>query len=69
MIAGVITLFERREGFIYLAPGDTVDLPNGYTLALKSFSFASYTDGRPKSGLLKLYLPEKVKKRMYTQLK
>ncbi len=63
MIAGVITLFERREGFIYLAPGDTVDLPNGYTLALKSFAFASYTDGRPKKWTSEVVLTRKGKEK------
>jgi len=39
IFAGVITLFARKEGFVFLAPGDVVSLPNGYELKLKSFAF------------------------------
>ena len=48
MIAGVFTLFERREGFMFLAPGDMVKLPGGYTLELTSFTYSRYQDGRPR---------------------
>ncbi len=48
MAAGVFTLFERREGFTFLAPGDMVKLPGGYTLELSAFTYSRYQDGRPR---------------------
>jgi len=48
MLAGVVTLFGRREGSVFLAPGDSVKIPGGYELVLNSFTFEVYKDGRPR---------------------
>jgi len=48
MLAGIVTLFGRREGSVYLAPGDSVKIPGGYELVLNSFTYEVYRDGRPK---------------------
>lgn len=54
MLAGVITLFGRREGSIFLAPGDSVKIPGGYELTLNSFTYEVYRDGRPKEWVSKV---------------
>ncbi len=54
IIAGLITLFQRREGFVFLSPGDSVELPNGYELTLKEFVFEVYPDQRPKRWISKV---------------
>jgi len=48
MIAGVVTLFERQEASVFLAPGDIVKLQGGYRMALESFRYAVYESGRPR---------------------
>ena len=54
ILAGLITLFQRREGFVFLSPGDSVELPNGYQLTLKNFTFQIYPDRRPKRWISEL---------------
>ncbi len=56
--AGLITLFQRQEGFVFLSPGDSVRLPNGYELTLKRFIFKIYRDGRPKKWISEIELTE-----------
>ncbi len=70
MIAGVFTLFERREGFTFLAPGDRVKLPGGYTIELKSFTFTQYPDGRPKLWIsdMELTSGSNIKRRVTVQV-
>ncbi len=56
MIAGVFSLFERQEGFTFLAPGNMVKLPGGYTLELTSFTYSRYKDGRPREWISKVHI-------------
>lgn len=56
MIAGVITLFGRREGFTYLSPGDSMKMPGGYELTLDSFIYEVYNDGRPRAWISRVSL-------------
>ena len=56
IISGVITLAGRREGFTYLAPGDSMNLPGGYELTLDSFTFEIYRDGRPRTWISRVSL-------------
>lgn len=67
MIAGVITLFGRKEGFTSIAPGDSVRIPGGYELTLDSFTYAVYEDGRPKDWISEVtYGKPGGKERTYT---
>jgi hypothetical protein len=51
IIGGIIGYYGRKEVFQYLAAGDSVQLPGGYSLYLKSYEFQKYEDGRPKDWL------------------
>ncbi|MCK5197247.1 MAG: cytochrome c biogenesis protein ResB [Spirochaetales bacterium] len=48
IIGGMITFMGRTEAFVTMEEGDTISLTGGYTLALKSFDFLKYENGRPK---------------------
>lgn len=48
MIGGFISLFGKREGSVFLSPGEWVELPNDHKLILISFRRTTYDDGRPK---------------------
>lgn len=48
MVGAVISFTQKREGFVYLAEGETVNLPKEYSVTLKTFEFQKYDDGRPK---------------------
>jgi cytochrome c biogenesis protein len=51
IIGGIIGYYERKEALHYLGVGDSVQLPGGYVLLLKSYEFQKYEDGRPKDWL------------------
>jgi len=51
MIGGLLTLMGRRESVFYLAKGNSVNLPGGYELILKSFKYLTYKDDRPRDWL------------------
>ena len=48
IFSGMITLFNRKEGSVFLSPGDSVKLPNGYELKLESFIYKTYDYIRPR---------------------
>ncbi len=45
---GIVTAATRRDGFVYMAEGDRVLLTEEYEMALRSFRFDKYADGRPR---------------------
>jgi len=47
IVGSLVSYSERKEGAVTLRPGDSVDLPGGETLILKSFSDERYENGRP----------------------
>lgn len=51
IIGGIINLFGRQEGFIWLDPGQEVVITGEWSLRLNSFEFQLYGDGRPKDWL------------------
>ncbi|HRY72660.1 MAG TPA: cytochrome c biogenesis protein ResB [Spirochaetia bacterium] len=48
VVGAVLTFSGRKEGFVRLAEGDAVELPDGRLLRLDRFEFLRYGDGRPK---------------------
>ena len=48
VIGGLVTFRMRKEGSAYIAVGDEIGLPGGYTVVLESYEFIAYEDGRPK---------------------
>lgn len=49
MIGSVISFSGRTEGSVSLVEGESVQLPGGELLTLRSFADERYTDGRPKA--------------------
>ncbi len=47
-IGAVVSFSGRQEGFVEMAVGDKVELPDGYLMTLKDFTYITYPDGRPK---------------------
>jgi len=47
IVGSLVSYSERKEGSVTLRPGDSVDLPGGETLVLKSFTDERYENGRP----------------------
>ena len=48
VIGAVLSFSGRKEGFVRLAEGDAVELPDGRLLRLDRFEFLRYGDGRPR---------------------
>lgn len=49
LLAGaIVTAAGRREGFVYMAPGDSIKLPGDIVIELESYEFLTYENGRPK---------------------
>jgi hypothetical protein len=48
IIGAVLSFAGRKEGFVRLAVGDAVALPDGRLLRLDRFEYLRYGDGRPK---------------------
>lgn len=48
VLGGLVSVWGRQEGFIFLGEGDQVRLPGDYILSLISFEFLLYEDGRPQ---------------------
>lgn len=55
-IGAVISFSGRQEGYVELAVGDRVELPDGYILTLTDFEFQTYEDGRPKEWISRVKL-------------
>jgi cytochrome c biogenesis protein ResB len=51
MVSGLIGMYGREESMVWLSPGESTTLEDGYELVLKSFDFQKYDDGRPKDWL------------------
>jgi cytochrome c biogenesis protein len=49
IVFAFLSVFNRMEGSITLAPGESVLLPGGDTLVLENFEFIKYPDGRPRA--------------------
>jgi cytochrome c biogenesis protein len=49
IVFAFLGVFNRMEGSITLAPGESVLLPGGDTLILENFEFIKYPDGRPRA--------------------
>jgi cytochrome c biogenesis protein len=49
IVFAFLGVFNRMEGSITLAPGESVLLPGGETLVLENFEFIKYPDGRPRA--------------------
>ena len=49
LVAGAVLSFTgRQEGFVRLAEGNAVELPDGRLLRLRGFEYLTYEDGRPR---------------------
>jgi cytochrome c biogenesis protein len=48
IVGGIITAFGRREGQVYMAVGDEVELTEQVTIALDDYQFVRYEGGRPR---------------------
>jgi cytochrome c biogenesis protein len=48
-VGALITATVRREQDFTMAPGESVSLPDGYSMTLTDFQFLQYPDGRPKA--------------------
>lgn len=48
IIGGMITFGGRKEVFVRMEEGETINLTGGYGLTLKEFEFQKYESGRPK---------------------
>jgi cytochrome c biogenesis protein len=48
VVGGVWSYSGHQQGSVTLAPGDSVNLPDGAVLHLDDFRFERYPDGRPK---------------------
>ncbi len=51
IIGGVINMFERQEGFIWLDPGQEMVILEDWSLRLDNFEYLLYDDGRPRDWL------------------
>lgn len=51
VVGGIWSYSGHQEGSVTLAPGDSVNLPDGSLLKLVDFQFLRYDDGRPKDWL------------------
>jgi cytochrome c biogenesis protein len=49
IVFAFLGVFNRMEGSITLAPGESALLPGGDTLRLENFEFIKYPDGRPRA--------------------
>ena len=45
---GITTALVRREGFVYMAEGDRIQLTETVWVSLEDYQFHQYEDGRPK---------------------
>jgi cytochrome c biogenesis protein len=48
VVGGLWSYSSHQEGSVTLAPGDSVNLPDGSEMSLVDFTFERYPDGRPR---------------------
>lgn len=48
VVGGLWSYSGHQEGSVTLAPGDSVNLPDGAVMSLVNFTFERYPDGRPR---------------------
>lgn len=56
--ASLFSFSTRREGYIYLEQGESVQLPGGEFLNMEEFIYEQYPDGRPKSWTSRVNISE-----------
>ncbi|MCX7788889.1 MAG: cytochrome c biogenesis protein ResB [Spirochaetes bacterium] len=57
-IGAIVTFSSRKEGYVELAIGDKVELPDGKLLKLVDFRYLTYPDGRPQDWISTVQVSE-----------